>query len=294
VKSVDRGNGLDSLLRETRRTLTRYGIRLRKRWGQNLLVDEGILEKIVEAANLKEGDTVLEIGPGIGTLTKRLARKAEKVITVEIDSLLVKLLKEELKEYNNIEIIEADILNLDLSSLFTSYQLPVTKIKVVTNLPYYITSPLLLHLLEEKERIASMVIMLQREVGERILGRPGGKEYGLLSIAIQYHTEPEFITYVPKASFSPQPKVEGVVLRLIVLRDSRVKIRDEGLFFKIVRAAFGKRRKTLLNALSMGGLGLKKEEINSFLLEAGIDPKRRAETLSLEDFARLSNLFANI
>lgn len=280
---------MTSLERETRSILRGYGIRPRKRWGQNLLVDERILEEIIEAAALKEGDTVLEIGPGIGTLTRRLIDNAGRVIAIEIDPLLVKLLKEELKDYDNIDIIQADILKLNLSSLFTNYQLPVTMIKVVANLPYYITSPTLLHLLEEKDGIESMVIMVQKEVAERILARPAGKEYGPLTIALQYHTEPELVTYVPRTSFWPQPKVEGAVLRLKVLAKPRVEVRSEEVFFKIVRAAFSKRRKMLINGLSMG-LGLEKRGIESHLAAAGIDPARRPETLSLQEFARLSDL----
>ena len=278
---------------ESRNTLARYGIRLRKSWGQNLLVDKEILEKIIGAAKLKENETVLEIGPGVGALTRKLAERVGRVIAVEIDPLLVKLLKEELKEYNNITIIQADILKHNLKSLLptTYYPLP-TRLKVVANLPYYITSPILLHLLEEKEKVESMVIMVQREVGGRILAAPGGREYGLLTIAVQYHTEPCLVTYVPKASFSPQPRVEGIVLGLKVLNKPRVKVKNEDIFFKTARAAFAKRRKMLINSLSMG-IGLEKKKIEALLLEAGIDPKRRAETLSLQEFAQLSDVFAN-
>ncbi len=279
-----------SLLREAKRVLAREGIRLRKGWGQNFLIDKKILEEIVSTASLKGNDIVLEIGPGGGALTKELAKKAKQIVAIEIDPLLVNLLKEELEEYPNVTIIQGDILKFDLSSLLTDYQPLTTKIKVVANLPYYITSPLFSHLLKEKEKIGFMVIMVQKEVGERILAQPGSKAYGLLTIFLNYHTEAEFIAHVPRRSFLPPPKVEGMVLKLKVLERPRIEVESEDLFFKITRIAFTKRRKMLVNALSMG-LGLEKKKAESLLLMAEIDPKRRPETLSLQEFGRLSDVF---
>lgn len=204
------------------------------------------------------------------------------MIAVEVDPVLIKLLKEELKEYNNITIVQGDILKFDLSSL-----LP-TKIKVVANLPYYITTPVIIYLLDERECLETMIVMIQKEVGERILASPGGRDYGSLSILVQYYAIPQLITHVSSSSFIPRPRVDSSVIKLEVLREPRVKVNDEKLFFRVVRGAFGKRRKMLPNALSAASFD--KEKIVDLLNQMGLDPRQRGETLNLEEFAELSNL----
>jgi len=274
-----------NLLNQTKQTLRKYGLRLRKGLGQNLLIDDDVLEKIVEAASLTKDDLVLEIGPGLGVLTKRLASLASKVIAVEIDSALVGLLGRELRDCKNVEIIEADILKTDLSKLLPPSS---PKLKVVANLPYYITTPVIIHLLEKRDLIESMIIMIQKEVGERIIASPGGKDYGSLSILVQYYAIPELVTPVFSSSFIPRPKVDSSVIKLKVADAPRVKVDDEKLFFRVVRGAFGKRRKMLPNALS--GAGFDKEKVVDLLNQMGLDPKQRGETLSIQEFAALSNL----
>lgn len=274
-----------NLLNQTKQTLRKYGLRLRKGLGQNLLIDDDVLEKIVEAASLTKDDLVLEIGPGLGVLTKRLASLASKVIAVEIDSALVGLLGRELRDCKNVEIIEADILKTDLSKLLPPSS---PKLKVVANLPYYITTPVIIHLLEKRDLIESMIIMIQKEVGERIIASPGGKDYGSLSILVQYYAIPELITPVASSSFIPRPKVDSSVIKLKVADAPRVKVDDEKLFFRVVRGAFGKRRKMLPNALS--GAGFDKEKVVDLLNRMGLNPKQRGETLSIQEFAALSNL----
>ena len=281
--------GKISLLNQTKQTLRKYGLRLRKGLGQNLLIDDDILEKIVKAASLAKDDLVLEIGPGLGVLTKRLASLASKVIAVEVDPALVRLLGRELRDYKNVEIIEADILKTDLSNLLPPSS---PKLKVVANLPYYITTPVIIRLLEKRDLLENMIIMIQKEVGERILASPGGKDYGSLSILVQYYAIPELITPVSSSSFIPRPKVDSSVIKLKIADAPRVKVDDEKLFFRVVRGAFGKRRKMLPNALSAGGFD--KEKIVDLLNQMGLDPKQRGETLSIQEFAALSNLLSPI
>lgn len=273
-----------SLKEETKRTLARYGIRLSKRFGQNLLINDGILQRIVDGANLNKDDEVLEIGPGIGTLTRRLADVAGRVIAVEIDPSLTRLLKKELCDYRNVEIIHGDILRVDLSHLFSK------KVKVVANLPYSIATRVIIRLLNEWQRFTTLVLMVQKEVGERILARPGNKAFGSLTLFVAYHAFPELITYVPKASFFPAPKVDGAVLRLKILQAPYVRIEDEGVFFRVIRSGFLKRRKLLINALSTG-LDIEKGRVRSIFSRAGIPMSKRAEETSLSEFATISDLF---
>ncbi|MBU4310491.1 16S rRNA (adenine(1518)-N(6)/adenine(1519)-N(6))-dimethyltransferase RsmA [bacterium] len=293
----------------TKEFLREHGIRIKKRLGQNFLIDEGILNKIVEIADLSKNDIVIEIGPGIGTLTKKLAEKAKKVLAIEIDENLVKLLKEILKSYSNVEIIQADILKINLKKLVTrlpSY--PVIrfkkqadwqtgrladKVKVVANLPYYITTPIIIHLLRAREILSNIVVMVQKEVGRRMVANPRTKDYGALSLLVQYYTKPQITIKVPRNAFLPEPEVDSCVVNLEVREKPAVEVKDEELFFKVVRAAFEQRRKTLKNALSRArDLDLSKKKVLEILEKADIKSLRRGETLSLEEFARLSNLIA--
>ena len=295
----------------TKEFLRKHNIRIKKRLGQNFLIDEGILNRIVEIADLGKDDIVIEIGPGMGTLTKKLAEKAKKILAIEIDENLVKLLRETLVPFKNVEIIHADILKINLKKLVTQLpSYPVTqfktgkltdwrtgklanKVKVVANLPYYITTPIIIHLLKARKTLSNIVIMVQKEVGRRMVAKPRTKDYGALSLLIQYYTKPQIAIKVPRSAFLPEPEVDSCVVDLEIREKPAVKAKDEELFFKVVRAAFEQRRKALKNALSQTrDLRLDKKKVLKILEKADIKPLRRGETLSLEEFARLSNLIA--
>lgn len=271
----------------TTHILKTFNLRADKRLGQNFLVDEEIVNKIAAAAELSEADTVLEVGPGIGTLTQALALTGAKVVAVELDRRLLPVLEKTLAGYDNVEIINEDILKLDIKKA-----VPQDNFKVVANLPYYITTPIIFNLLEQKLPMERLVVMVQKEVAERIAARPGGKDYGALSVAIQYYTEPEIAFAVPSSAFIPQPSVDSAVIVCKRRSTPAVDVVDEKLFFRVVKAAFSVRRKMLSNALK--NMGITGEQVNSWLELAGIDGKRRGETLSLEEFASLTNTFAKI
>ena len=283
-------------LKITKEFLRKHNIRIKKRLGQNFLIDEGILNRIVEVADLSKNDIVIEIGPGMGTLTKKLAEKAKKVLAIELDENLVKLLRETLVPLKNVEIIHADILKTNLNRLLKSrYAICDMRyaIKVVANLPYYITTPIIVHLLKTREILSNIVVMVQREVGRRMVAKPRTKDYGALSLLIQYYTKPQITIKVPRNVFLPEPEVDSCVVNLEVLEKPAVEVKDEELFFKVVRAAFEQRRKALKNALThTRDLRLDKKKVLEILEKADIRPLRRGETLSLEEFAKLSNLIA--
>jgi len=287
------------LSKVTKKFLREHGIEIKKRLGQNFLIDEGILNRIVEVANLSKDNIVIEIGPGMGILTKKLAEKVKKVLAIEIDENLVKLLKETLKSYPNVEIIHADILKTNLKKLTNSelrtpnpeLRTPNSELKVVANLPYYITTPIIIHLLKARKILSDIVVMVQKEVGRRMVAKPRTKDYGALSLLVQYYTRPQITIKVPRSAFLPQPEVDSCVVNLEVREKPAVKVEDEELFFKVVRAAFEQRRKALKNTLSRArDLKLSKKKVLEILEKADIKPLRRGETLSLEEFARLSNL----
>ena len=269
----------------TRHILSAFHLRASKRLGQNFLVDRGVVQGIVDAAELSPADTVLEIGPGIGTLTQGLAETGARVVAVELDKKLPAVLAETLKGYDNVTIVPGDILKLNISEILG---LPNrSRFKVVANLPYYITTPIIMTLLEQRLPIERLVTMVQKEVAVRMTARPGSKDYGALSIAVQYFTVPRMVMDVPPRSFLPAPEVTSAVIACHVQDVPTVRPADEKLFFRLVRAAFGQRRKTLLNALT--GAGLTKEESRAGLAVAGIAENMRGEQLSLADFARLSD-----
>lgn len=272
--------------------LHRYGVTPRKGWGQNFLVDRRVLELILDTAGPDPGDLVLEIGPGIGTLTRALADKAGRVVALEVDPRLVAVLGETLAGLENVQVIHADALEVDLQELARSYlrDNPGAGCRLVANLPYSITSPLLIKLVKTRVPFRQAVVTVQREVGERIAALPGRKEYGFLSLILQYYTRPELIAVVPPAAFYPPPKVESSIVRLRRLPAPAVDAEEE-LLFSIARAAFGKRRKTLGNALE-GLHGLDKEAVKDILTRAGIDPALRGETLGLEEFGRIAREWA--
>ena len=264
-----------------------FGMKFSKSLGQNFLTSRDVLLDICGAAEVGADDLVIEIGPGIGVLTKELARDAGKVVGIEIDEALIKIMEFTLNGLNNVKIIRDNILKLDLHALIEEEKGDLKNIKICGNLPYYITSPILLKLIEEYKSVKSMTCMIQKEVAERVAAGPGSKAYGALSVALQYKSDVTYIRDVPKTVFMPQPKVDSAVIRLDTLETPRVEPRDEKLFMSVIRAAFGMRRKTLAN--SLGSTGFDKEKIIEALERAGIDPNRRAETLSIEEFARVSD-----
>lgn len=265
--------------------LKAFGLRMSKKLGQNFLIDARIVQGIVEAAEIEPGDRVLEIGPGIGTLTQGLAEAGADVTAVELDKKLPTVLKETLKAYDNVRIVPGDILKVNIPEIMGE-----APFKVAANLPYYITTPILMTLLERRLPITHMVTMVQKEVAERMTAKPGSRIYGALSVAVQYYTEPEIVLDVPPCSFIPAPEVMSVVVSCRVRKEPAVAVQDEKLFFRVVKAAFGQRRKTLMNALKGGGFS--KEAVRDALEQSGIDPTRRGETLTLEEFGRLADAFA--
>ena len=274
----------------TRHILKTFNLRASKRLGQNFLIDKSVVDDIVNAAEIEEGEAVLEIGPGIGTLTQGLLEAGANVTAVELDKKLPAVLAETLSGYENFKLIEGDILKVDINEIMEN-----RSFKVVANLPYYITSQILLTLLEKKLPITKIVTMVQREVAERIIATPeslaankeSAKTYGSLSVAVQFYTEPKIAFDVPPSSFLPSPEVTSSVIVCDVRKFPAVEVVDEKLFFKVVRGAFGQRRKTLINSLI--GAGFLREKISNALQTANIDFNRRAETLSLEDFASITN-----
>ncbi len=275
---------------KTRAIVQEKGFRPHKSRGQNFLIDANIVRKIAEAASLSPQDTVVEIGPGLGALTQELAEQAGKVIAIEIDRRLMATLRETLADKDNVRLVEADALKIDFDRLVGEHSgkieggLPTYK--VVANLPYYITTPLLMHLLENRFKIDKMVVMVQAEVGRRMLAAPGSKDYGSLSVAVQYYMQPTFAFKVPPSVFYPRPKVNSLVLKLNARDRPLIENIDEELFFLIVRTAFNQRRKMLVNALT--NMGINRMVLLKALKEAGIDPRCRGETLNIRQFAALA------
>lgn len=274
----------------TKEIMEKYGFSFKKSLGQNFLIDPNILRNITEYAGLTKETGVIEIGPGIGALTEHLARTAKKVVAYEIDQRLLPILADTLAPYDNVKIIHEDILKADIHQMIEEEFAEVKEIMVVANLPYYVTTPIILKLLEEKLPIRGIVVMLQKEVGDRIAAKPGTKEYGSLSIAIQYYTTAETVMIVPKSVFVPQPNVDSAVIRMLLRERPAVSVKDERFFFRITKMSFAQRRKTLMNNLASGLPDGKKRksDIASALELAGIEPARRGETLSMDEFAALS------
>jgi 16S rRNA (adenine1518-N6/adenine1519-N6)-dimethyltransferase len=268
-----------SLMAETRALLERYGLAARKSLGQNFLIDRGVLDKIISAAGIEKADTIIEVGPGLGILTRALAERAGKVIAVELDRNMVSLLHETMSGVPNVEVVERDILDTPPEFLAGN-----GAYKVVANLPYYITSPTLRHFLESRRQPESLVVMVQKEVARQIVARP--PETSLLSVAVQFYGTPKIVSYVPAGAFYPPPKVASAILRIDVLPERRLTIDGEAAFFRLARAGFSTRRKQLINALS-SGLDTDKENGGELLRKAGIDPKRRAETLTIDEWLQL-------
>ncbi|MCM3786484.1 16S rRNA (adenine(1518)-N(6)/adenine(1519)-N(6))-dimethyltransferase RsmA [Neobacillus mesonae] len=277
--------------RRTKEIIAKHGFSFKKSLGQNFLIDQNILHKIVDAANLDKQKGALEIGPGIGALTEKLAQAAGKVTAVEIDQRLIPILKEVLEPYPNIYVHHGDVLKTDLPELFEKNFKDMDKVSVVANLPYYVTTPILMRLLEEKLPLDSIVVMIQKEVAERMAASPGTKDYGTLSIAVQYYSEPELVCIVPHTVFIPQPNVESAVIKLKVRETPPVTVKDEKFFFEVVHASFAQRRKTIANNLKSRFFTKEnRDQLEPLLETAGIEAARRGETLSIEEFARLSDV----
>ena len=269
----------------------KYGFKLSKSLGQNFLTDKNIIDKIIDATEITDEDLVIEIGPGIGVLTAEACQKAKRVVAVEIDRNLIPILEDTLSEYNNVEIINQDVLKTDLNEIIEKSG--CRRAKVIGNLPYYITTPIIMALLEGGIHADSITVMMQKEGADRLKSNPGTKAYGALSVAVQYYCTVRNVAVVPKEVFFPAPKVDSAVLRLDLRDEKPVELDDEKMFFRCIKAGFGQRRKTLSNSLI--GLGdVTKEEVKSCLEAAGIDEKRRAETLNLDEFAAIANYFSKL
>ena len=279
----------------TKQILEKYGFSFKKSLGQNFLIDTNILRNIVEFAGVTKETGAIEIGPGIGALTEQVAKRAGKVVAFEIDQRLLPILDETLAPYDNVQVIHQDILKADVKSVLEREFAGFNELKVVANLPYYVTTPIIMKLLTEQLPLTSITVMLQKEVADRMAAKPGTKDYGSLSIAVQYYTIAETVMIVPKTVFVPQPNVDSAVIRLTVREKPPVAVKDETFFFEVVRASFAQRRKTILNNLTSGlpSGKEKKAEIEQALAESNIDPRRRGETLSIEEFGLLSDKLYN-
>ncbi len=267
--------------------MKKYNFKFSKGLGQNFLINDAVVYDIVEGAEIDENDCILEIGPGIGVMTHEMASRAKKVTAIEIDSFLLPVLDETLAEFDNVTIVNNDVLKVDIKALIDDHfdgQAP----KVVANLPYYITTPIVMSLLEDELPISDIVVMVQSEVADRMMAVPSTKAYGALSVAVQYYAVPEIVTLVPPSSFMPQPKVTSTVIRLRV-RPNELDLLDKKIFFRTVKDSFGKRRKTLLNCLSSGIMKIPKDELRIIFEQSGIDGGRRGETLTINEFATLAN-----
>ena len=273
--------------------IKKYEFCFQKKFGQNFLIDGHVLDKIIAGAGVTKDDMVLEIGPGIGTMTQYLAEAAGKVVAVEIDRNLLPILQETLADYDNVKVIHADVLSLDLEKLVQEEN-GGRPIKVVANLPYYITTPIIMALFEQHVPLANVTVMVQKEVAARMKSGPGSKDYGALSLAVQYYAEPYIVANVPCNCFMPRPNVDSAVIRLTRYEEPPVQVKDEKMMFKIIRASFNQRRKTLQNGLNNSSeLNFTKDQIAAAIAAAGFSPSVRGEALTLEQFARLTDILLN-
>ena len=273
--------------RATKEIVNKHKFKFSKSLGQNFLIDDNVIDKILAGSRLSETDKIIEVGPGIGTLTREMGKTAQNVVAIEIDKTLIPILKETLADLDNVEVVNEDILKVDIQGLINE-KLDGGPVKLIANLPYYITTPIVMKFLEEDIPVTDIVVMVQKEVADRMNAKPSTKDYGALSVAVQYYCDTEIVAKAPRHMFVPQPNVDSIVIGLHVRSERKYKVDNEDIFFKTVKASFGQRRKTLLN--SLGGLGfLTKDQIKEALQAANIDAKRRGETLSIDEFANLSN-----
>jgi 16S rRNA (adenine1518-N6/adenine1519-N6)-dimethyltransferase len=278
-----------NLLQETKFIMDKYGIQANKALGQNFLIDENTVNGIIEAAKICQNDLVIEIGPGLGTLTSRLIEKAGKVIAIELDKKVLDILHDRFLLYKNFELINDDVLKVNLKEIINeNLNEGITNCKVVANLPYYITTPIIMKLLQDNLPLCSITVMVQKEVAKRLTAIPGEKETGAITYSIYYYTEPYIILDVPRNCFIPAPEVDSAVIKLDLLSTPRVKVNDEEKFFNIIKAAFSQKRKTLINGLVNNKIISSKQEAENLLTSVGLDTRIRGEKLSIEDFAKLS------
>ena len=281
---------MSSAYQETMFILKKYNITANKSLGQNFLINDEVIENTVNAANITEKDLVIEIGPGLGTLTSLLLEKAKKVIAIELDNRMINILNERFNLYSNFEIIHQDVLKVDLKNIIETEKREngIEKVKIVANLPYYITTPIIMKLLEDKLDVESITVMVQKEVAERLIATPGEKLAGAITYSVNYYCEVEKVVEVPKESFIPAPEVESEVIKLILRKKAPVEVKDEDKFFKLIKVSFMQRRKTFLNGVSNSGL-IEKQKLKNILEELEISENIRGENLSLEQFAKISN-----
>ena len=283
---------MNNIYNETKFILNKYGIHANKSLGQNFLINEEVINQIIEKAEIDENDLVIEIGPGLGTLTSRLLEKAGKVICVELDDRMITILNDRFKLYNNFELIHDDILKVDLNKIINENLFEnnnIKKIKIVANLPYYITTPIIMKLLEEKLNITSITVMIQKEVADRLIAVPGEKNAGAITYSVYYYAEAEKVLDVENNSFIPEPSVTSTVIKLNIRKEPVIQIKDEKLMFRIIKQAFMQRRKTLVNALSNMDIFKSKEEIIRMLEDLNINTKVRGEALTIEQYAQITN-----
>ncbi len=273
---------------KTLEIIGKYGFHFQKKYGQNFLIEKNIIENIISSSGIDKDDCVLEIGPGIGTMTEYLCKNSKFVIAVEIDKNLIPILEETLKDYDNKIIINQDILKTDISDLSLKYN-NGKPIKVVANLPYYITTPIIMGLFEKNVPLKSITVMIQKEVADRMRSKPKTKDYGALALAVQFYSKPEVIAEVSKNCFIPRPKVSSSVIKLTKFEKPPINVKNEKFMFKVIRAAFNQRRKTLQNALSTLDIKIKKEELLEIFKELNLEEKVRGEALTLDEFARLAD-----
>lgn len=281
---------MQNSLEDTKFILKKYNISANKKLGQNFLVDDDIIQSIIDAAELKETDLVIEIGPGLGTLTSKLLEKAGKVIAIELDEKMLKVLNDRFSLYNNFVLINNDVLKVDLNKIIEENLGQLKSVKIVANLPYYITTPIIMKLLESKLKVESITVMVQKEVADRITATPGDKLSGAITYSVDYYAKAEEMIFVDKSCFIPSPEVDSAVIKLEIRKEPKVNVINEEMFFKVIKASFMQRRKTLTNGLINSGIIKDKEKLNSILKKANIEPNIRGEKLTIEQFANLSNL----
>ncbi len=280
-------------LEETKFILKKYNIQANKRLGQNFLIDDNVINSIIEAADIQKKDLVIEIGPGLGTLTSKLLEYAGKVIGIELDERMIRILNDRFKLYNNFNLLNEDVLKVDLKEIISDNVGIFTKVKIVANLPYYITTPIIMKLLEEKLDIATITVMVQKEVADRITAIPGDRLSGSITYSIDYYAEATKVIFVDKCSFIPIPEVDSEVVKLQIREKPKVEVLDEEIFFKIIRASFMQRRKTLINSLTNAGIVKDKKKLKEVIEKLGLNIEIRGEKLTLEQFAKLSNIISS-
>lgn len=277
-----------NLYEETKFLMKKYQISANKNLGQNFLIDENVIQNIIDSAQINQSDFVIEIGPGLGTLTSQLVEKADKVIAIELDQKMVKILQERFSLYSNFQLLNEDVLKVDLKTLIEKENTQKCPVKIVANLPYYITTPIIMKLLEEKLPIQNITVMVQKEVADRLTAIPGEKNTGAITYCVYYYCEPKQVMLVPNTSFIPEPKVNSEVIQLNIRQNPPVQLKNETVFFKIVKASFMQRRKTLLNGLTNAGI-ISKERMREILNKMQLPETVRGEDLSIEQFAQIAN-----